>query len=300
MIPNQRSFTYSIPVWVNSLGLRDDEVPTENTGKKRRILILGDSVTYGVLVAGDETYANQLEAMLNGEQSDLSYEVINAGVQRYYTYQELDYLRLRGLQLEPDIVILGYYINDLGIRPKTWHRDYEKSREKVMSQIWQKAPFLMHIFKNSALVSFVRDRYFRLRNAMKRKKNTQEKLLHGIRDVGIEKKIAVAREYITEFKQLGREHNFKFMIVAFPGVNQVINDSPNAIYPGFVQQISHELNVPFVDLLPYYKAHYDGDIRSLYFRYNGHPNRIGHRIAAETIKEKLSMLGWLSQKPPLK
>ena len=42
-----------------------------------------------------------------------SIEVINAGVPGYTTYQELEFLKIYGLDMKPDLVILGFVFNDL-------------------------------------------------------------------------------------------------------------------------------------------------------------------------------------------
>ncbi len=288
MEPNQQAYTYDIPVTINSHGLRDDEFTIAKPDNTVRILVLGDSVTFGVLVGNDETYSNVLESMLNNAAADSTrYEVINSGVQRYYTFQQLDYLRDYGVNFDPDLVILGYYINDLGFKPETWTRDYEKTREKYASYLWTKVPWLMYVYKNSALINLVRERVIRMIASSKPRKTAQEQLLEGVVDDSVVAKIEAARKDLAEMKKIGDEHGFQVLVVAFPGVNQVIMDFPNAKYPGFVREIAEELGMPFVDLLPVFKEHYDGDIRSLYFRYNGHPNKTGHRLAAEAIYQAL-------------
>ena len=40
-------------------------------------------------------------------------EVINAGVPGYTTYQELEFLKIHGLEMKPDVVVLGFVLNDL-------------------------------------------------------------------------------------------------------------------------------------------------------------------------------------------
>ncbi len=296
MKPNQHAYTYNIPVTTNSHGLRDDEFTEAKPDKTVRILVLGDSVTFGVLVGNDETYSNVLERMLNAEADSVRYEVINTGVQRYYTFQELDYLREYGVKFQPDLVVVGYYINDLGFKPETWTRDYEKTREKHASYLWTKVPWLMYIYKNSALSNLVRDRIIRMIRSTKQKKNTQTRLLTGELDEGVLKKIEGARQDLAAMKKLGDEHGFPVLIAAFPGVNQVIKDFPNAKYPQFVREIADELGMPFVDLLPDFKEHYDGDIRSLYFRYNGHPNKTGHELAAKAIFKAIAEKKLLQRK----
>src|SRR5437870_9405759 len=78
LVPNHRAFTQSVPVFINSYGLRNEEFSQIPRAGTRRILCLGDSLTFGNGVALDKTYPKQLEAMLNLPGSG-RYEVINAG-----------------------------------------------------------------------------------------------------------------------------------------------------------------------------------------------------------------------------
>lgn len=94
----------------NSDGLRDDPIDPVKT--KFRILMLGDSVAY----YGDsieDTYVGQLESKLNADSELVPTEVINAGVRGYTNYQELIYLKKYGLEFKPDLVGVGFVMNDL-------------------------------------------------------------------------------------------------------------------------------------------------------------------------------------------
>ena len=86
-----------------------------------RILVLGDSFTFGEDVGDDETYSHQLEALLPGA------EVINLGVHGYGHDQMLLYLRQEGIRYRPDIVILGFLTGDME-RNVLSFRDYAKPR----------------------------------------------------------------------------------------------------------------------------------------------------------------------------
>jgi GDSL-like Lipase/Acylhydrolase family len=45
-----------------------------------------------------------------------SFEVVNAGIPGYTTYQELEFLKIYGLDMQPDLVILGFVFNDVFYR----------------------------------------------------------------------------------------------------------------------------------------------------------------------------------------
>ena len=116
-IPNARGWEScygecQIRVTINSQGLRDREIPYENEAGASRILMLGDSTTAAMQVSLEETFVKQLERDLNENNGD--WEVINACVNAYGTYNELLFYRLEGQKYQPDIVFLNMYLaNDV-------------------------------------------------------------------------------------------------------------------------------------------------------------------------------------------
>ena len=97
-------------VHVNSKGLRGDEIPARRPGVAR-ILVLGDSMTFGHGVDDDQTYSAQLEALLRGDGSDV--HVINAGVRGYGTDHAYRFFVRRLRELRPDLVVFAFYENDV-------------------------------------------------------------------------------------------------------------------------------------------------------------------------------------------
>jgi len=69
---------------------------------RRRVVVLGDSVAFGLYASDHETYAAALDAGDNG------LEVVNLAVQGYGPAQSLIRLERLGLSLEPDVVVLGF------------------------------------------------------------------------------------------------------------------------------------------------------------------------------------------------
>jgi hypothetical protein len=102
-----------VPVRINSLGFRD---PREYTVDKApgtfRILIIGDSVTFGHGAVFETTYPYLFEQQLEQWRDDVRWEVWNLGVPGYNTRQELAYLEEVGPVFKPDLVVIGFYPND--------------------------------------------------------------------------------------------------------------------------------------------------------------------------------------------
>jgi len=106
------SSTYSgVEVRLNELGLRDDPI-VQKTKREYRIVVLGDSVTFGWGVAQDQIFTSRLQRTLT-EKIQRPIRVINTGVGGYNTVQENAFFKKHGLSLAPDMVILVYVTNDV-------------------------------------------------------------------------------------------------------------------------------------------------------------------------------------------
>jgi hypothetical protein len=91
----------------NSKGFRGaTEYEYERTPGKHRIVVLGDSLTFGSEVSDGDTYSHDLESALPNT------EVLNLGVQGYGHDQMLLYLKEQGIKYHPDVVILGFVYLD--------------------------------------------------------------------------------------------------------------------------------------------------------------------------------------------
>lgn len=94
----------------NELGLRDTKFK-KNADIK--ILLLGDSISWGNGI-GNLRYAFPylLEGHLSAKNNK-TYEVINASVPGYSTFQQLRYLELYGIGFKPNMIILQFCLNDV-------------------------------------------------------------------------------------------------------------------------------------------------------------------------------------------
>ena len=93
-------------VRTNTNGLRSEE-PREAYPK---ILVLGDSFTFGWGVAQDETFVSLLERKLKNEFPQI--QLINAGIGNYNTEQEIALGKALLSLVKPDLVIYAFYWND--------------------------------------------------------------------------------------------------------------------------------------------------------------------------------------------
>jgi GDSL-like Lipase/Acylhydrolase family len=110
----------------NSQGARGlrEYVSPKPAGVKR-ILVFGDSFTFGDEVPDDQTYSADLERALPGV------EVVNLGVHGYGHDQMLLYLQEVAARYQPDVVLLGFVYMDMQ-RNTLGFRDYAKPQFQLV------------------------------------------------------------------------------------------------------------------------------------------------------------------------
>ena len=114
LAPHYDGWFAGVPVHVNALGFRDDRDYALAKGPRTcRIVVLGDSVTFGHGSIYEHTYPYLLEQRLKHWKPDVDWQVWNLGVPGYNTSQELAYLLEVGPSYRPDLVIVGFFGNDV-------------------------------------------------------------------------------------------------------------------------------------------------------------------------------------------
>jgi lysophospholipase L1-like esterase len=281
--PNQRAFTHAHPVVTNSYGLRDDEFPLRPAPGRVRVLCLGDSLTFGKGVALPDTYPKQLETLLNGS-GERRYEVINAGVSAYDTWQEVKYLGEQGWTFEPDLVIVGFYANDIVPRPRSSvaGADPGDGPHAVMRS---RADRAIYWLKGSRILLLLRERAGQLWNRIRPSAEMRHKtsLLHGTPDPLVEAGWREVESSLAELAALAARHRFDVLVVFFPMADQLLADYPNASYPARAQAIAARHGLPAIDLRPAFAREFSG-FGSLFIQWDGHPNPRAFAIAAREIR----------------
>lgn len=108
--PGAETFKDGVSHKVNSHGFRDREFSVEKTPGTKRVLFLGDSVVYGYEAPLELSVPKMLEQRLREKGKKI--EVLNFGVLGYETRQDVEFFKLLGKKFKPDVVILGYTLND--------------------------------------------------------------------------------------------------------------------------------------------------------------------------------------------
>lgn len=101
-------------VAINQAGFRGPE-PTPEPYDGRRVIVLGDSIAYGIQLPDEATFPHKLQRALRDSAPGGDVEVLNLAVGGYDVLQEVALLAHRGLAYRPDVVVLAFCLNDVGI-----------------------------------------------------------------------------------------------------------------------------------------------------------------------------------------
>jgi len=110
--PNFEGRIFQNEARINALGLRGPDVSARKGAGMKRVLCLGDSRTFGYVVAAEEAYPGVLQRLWREQHPASGVEVLNAGRHGYTSYQGLRYLQTRGIAFQPDVVTVAFDFND--------------------------------------------------------------------------------------------------------------------------------------------------------------------------------------------
>ena len=238
------------PIRTNSLGLRGPEPSADGA---LRILAAGDSCTWGWQVKEEQSYPSLLGRMLGDIAVQNTYEVINAGVPGYTSFQGLEYVRERGLALKPAVLLVSYGFNDVF---PTGDVEVQIARERKLLPVLVADDLLL---EHSSLY-----RWTRWRAEQKASRQREARVAVG-----------KYRDNLERLIRMGREHGAKVMLVSFWG-----GYVPEQDYRHALLGVAKENSVPLVT--------YEGERIDAV-----HPTMQGYEDLAKRIANRLVFEAWV-------
>jgi len=262
----------------NSRGIRGEAEHAIEAGPGRtRIVVLGDSFTFGEEVSDDETYASRIESLVPGA------EVLNLGVHGYGHDQMLIYLREEGLRYRPDVVLLGFVHIDMP-RNLLAFRDYAKPRfELVRGRLELRGspvPDPQAMIDGEPWRSKLLDLLRMLRARLEERSGARERRMRAVT-------AAILDEMALAASAGGARPAFAYLPVE-EELEQ--GDLTPTDRQRFFLEYCRTRRVSCLDLRPAFLAHAKGG-RSLPIR--GHWGSAEHRLAAEALRDGLREQGLL-------
>jgi hypothetical protein len=303
--------SFSTTFTTNSNGLRDREYSFSKPKGVTRIVVVGDSFTWGWGVGDDEIYTEVLESLLQGV------EVINLGVGAFGTQQEMDYLKMKGMQYDPDIVILGFCLNDIS---ESSFGKVEALKRDPSAQQLSDDPVFMKVKKfldfHSAFYGFLADRVntnktlvnLLVKLKIKEGKAGYAHLDPNVRPALISYPASLTSSFekilgiLLKMKEFLAARNIRFIVVVIPSVQSVDEQAFLATIAGHVfEPNDFDLEKPYRRLEEFGRMHHIEIINPfsslkekhaegsrLYLNREMHLNKLGHALLAGEICKYLT------------
>jgi hypothetical protein len=316
---------------INSVGLRDDEIPPVKPPGTKRILMLGDSMTVGWGVEESECFAGRLDGLLNDGATGARYDVINCGWASWYTTDgAYVFLRHRVDELDPDLVVLDFFLNDPAeLRPSDWRprgahlpdsiaasrevgpgggvaaagkavRDYLAQRSYV-------ANLLRRIWQSSIRRPRLGEDVFTLEAARRAEYPACAVLLFAeTYPPDFEERFALTERLLVGMRDLLQARGSRLAVAIMPADFQIVEEKREryGILPVIfhdrpyvegkaqrrVAAICERNGIPVVDVLPPLRERCEDDC---FYTYDPHPTPQGHKIIADAMAEHLRTSGLL-------
>jgi len=237
---------YIIEVFINSLGFRNKEYEFDKGDGTSRIILLGDSFTFGYGLELEDTFFINLEKELNRKVSN-KVEVWNLAATSWGTLIHYLVTKHKVVNYDPDLVILMFDTSDY-----------------VDNQVYLK----YGVFENGSLVGIKPEGdLFAERETLLYNTTPRLKFVDLIDDSFI---------YIFKMSEILEKENIPFLVVFYPYPHT------NIKHNNLLTEKLNEVNISTFDLTPVFKERNDsGD----YFEYNRHWSKQGSKVATRELKD---------------
>lgn len=261
--------------------------PSSGTDQLFRILVVGDSFTWGANVLKEDAYPDRLAVRLAKWHGEGRYEVTNFSRPGWNTGRELAAARAFMPRIDPDVLIVGYVLNDA-----------EPMSRKALKRL--RGPSHAPRTPESALsrLLYARSRAYRLlfdKLENIRRRRALVRYYHSL--YRYEPGWSYNRGALAGLKALADERDIPFLLVVFPIFDSQLDwrykyESLHEL----MHETAERLDLDLLDLLPVYRDIDARRLASVPFT-DGHPSELAHRIAAQTILERLVERGIVPPRP---
>jgi lysophospholipase L1-like esterase len=271
---------------MNRRGYRDVEHALAKPAGTTRIAFVGDSYTFGAMVEFDRIFSSRTGELLRSLSPERSIEVLNFGVRGANIVRDLQRFKASGLRFDPDVVVLGFGLNDFTDPEATQRFDSSFRREE------KRYCFLAPLERFSALARFVDWAAFQL---FSREKKAHLAWLNSTFLPSRNPHFAESRRALDELTAIiGRRHG---IVLFFPYLAAKAEDHLPYYREGktLVQHACRANGCEFVEVWPLlkHKRHRAWWASPL----DHHPNAEAHGIIARALAGIIQRKGLLDAVP---
>ena len=258
----------------NKEGYRDIDHQLIKEKNTVRIAGLGDSFTFGIGIKNaDNLYLTKLDMLLNNPEK--KYEVFNRAKIGIGTSQEIEILKKDGLKYKPNIIVLGYFLNDFDDAENIGNINSKYGIKFLRSlKFFIYDTFYSYYFYDRALQKF---------DEVTGIKQTYPDYLNSI--LSSKDNIDFNAEYLRQLKQISNDNNATLIVAIIPVIHELKN-YPFMEANKYIEEAGRKYNFTVIDLLPYFKDYNENEL--WVNQYDHHMNELGHDVTARAIYNKMA------------
>jgi hypothetical protein len=273
--------------WVslNARGFRGRELALPRVDDRTRVVVLGDSIAFGLGVSDEETFSALLDARDNG------IEVANLAVQGYGPDQELLLLSREGLRYEPDVVVLAFCpANDFAdaVLPVALYDGSPKPRFRLIEDRLVLDDSALRISVPRAVYVWLSD-YSQLFNRavtsgqrVSLPTDWHERYNEAMRDEEYALRLSVA--LVREMNALCHRRGIPFLVGVFPARSS--NRVKEPVLDRFIAALARE-DVPVLDVSARFRAR-GLRMNAVALDGVGHLSPLGHSIVSQYLEREIA------------
>ena len=273
-------------VRINSLGYRGADFPLKKPTDELRVVLLGDSFTFGEHVNDDDTLPRRLETALGSECGGI--RVVNAGVGGT-TISDQIYIAERSLAIDPDLTVLVFYENDVInlAGPRMWDELAANRARK------SKPPFsvVYRYTRSTALWTLM----MRMRGYWRTGGERQD--LRGMPDSNRDRdRSALRARYAEGFRELTARmaaERRPFAVTAFPS-HLTVSGASSRDQIEWISALADESGVPYFEIARELQETKRATTDLYLLPLDGHASPAGYDIAARALARSIRNAGMLS------
>lgn len=263
--PSSHAQLMGVDVALNSLGHRGPELMNPKDPSRKRVLVLGSSVTLGWGVPLDSTFIMRAQSRLNTTRPfgpGMSFEFANAGIGNYNTDFQYRLFERQYPIVRPDLVVLHYFVSD--VQPRTMGRN-------------------SFILKHSYLADFMFDRFSQIRMKFDGHYTDLFSFYENLYADSSPAWAQTQRQILAMRDRTARD-SVPFVVMIIPDIHDL---SPGTPYKALYERIDatfHGMGITTINTFDTFQRRFGGDVTTLWIQGDDpHPNARGHALMADIL-----------------
>lgn len=245
-----------------------------------KILLLGDSISWGDCVPYTEKIYPQLCEKRLSEETGKTFEIINTGVPGYSTFQELKALKIYGPKYKPDIIIQQFCLNDVVDRFRTLAA---YGGDNIFLGIDTRAACdgIANLAQYSKIIETI------VRYKQRKGRDYQEYQVKSLVKTPLSKEIKEAWNLtfkeLKEMKDIADKMNIPFVILIAPYKFQLEGDEAKLLPQKMLIDFAQKNNIEYIDLFQDFNKNREKEL----FADANHFEIAGHEVASARLADFL-------------